>query len=84
MFPDVFWAVPLLLSTSHSVVDTHVDIVHAAPIVTSAASDKPSVSLLPSGSLIPPLYAPADGGFVVSLSPGSPCTAACVRLQVRF
>lgn len=82
MFPDVFLALPLILPMPDTVVDTRVDIM-ATPIVVAAPLDQRA--LLPrNGPVIPPLYAPEDGGFSVSLSPGSPCTAACVRLQVRF
>jgi len=82
MHPAVFLALPLMLPLHDSVVDTRVDIM-AAPTVQSIPADR-LATLASKRPLIPPLYAPPDGGFSVSLSPGGPCTAACLRLQVRF
>lgn len=84
MFPAVLLALPLMLPMTGSVVDTRVDVLAAAPTVTATPPDQRSAPFAQTGPLIPPLYARPDGGLLVSLSPGSPCTAACLRLQVRF
>lgn len=93
MFPVVFLAVPLLLPAlpvlsplpvvpaANSVVERRADVL-ATP--APAPADGGVAALVRKVPEIPPLYAPDDGGFTVSLLPGASCSAACVRLQVRF
>jgi hypothetical protein len=83
MFPAVFLALPLLLPVN-PILDTRVDIFSSAPTIMVAPSNVSAVPFAQSGRVIPPLYEQADGGFALLLSPGSPCTAACLRLQGRF
>jgi hypothetical protein len=54
------------------------------PMTAIATSEDRVASSASSGPIIPPLYTGADGGFSLLLSPGSPCTAACLRLQGTF
>jgi hypothetical protein len=88
MIPSVFLVLPLLLPVSEparrSESERQVDFFAVAPSIRSASSALSAAPLARSGSVIPPLYARQDRGLLVSLSPGSPCTAACLRLQVTF
>lgn len=83
MFPTVFLALPLLLPMSNPVIGPRSDIVTSVPLATVAV-ENPLTPAPRSRPIIPPLYTGADGGFALLLSPGSPCTAACLRLQGTF
>lgn len=88
MFPAVFLALPLLLPITNREMETRVDLLTPTPLLTQApllpAVDRASMSTQKNGRIIPPLYRRDDGSLSVSLSPGSPCTAACVKLEGTF
>ena len=84
MFPAVFLALPLLLPMTNPVVGPRSDVVATVPMVALTPSNVPGSTPAWSGAVIPPLYEGPDGGFSLLLSPGSPCTAACVRLRGTF
>jgi hypothetical protein len=84
MFPTVLLALPLLLPMSNPAIGPRNDIVTSVPMTATVTSENRVASLAVSGPVIPPLYTGADGGFSLLLSPGSPCTAACLRLQGTF
>jgi hypothetical protein len=89
MFPAVFLALPLLLPITNRAMETRVDLLTPTPLLTQApllpAVDRVSViETQKNGRIIPPLYRRDDGGLSVSLSPGSPCTAACLKLEGTF
>jgi hypothetical protein len=84
MFPAVFLALPLLLPMSYPIIDTRVDFVRAVPMVTFTPADRRAAFFAQSGPVIPALYVRPDGGFSLWLLPGSPGTAACLRLQGTF
>ena len=84
MIPSAFLVLPLLLPVSEPIIERQVDIFALAPSIRSASPESGAALLGRSVSVIPPLYARQDRGLLVSLSPGSPCTAACLRLQVTF
>jgi hypothetical protein len=83
MFPAVLLALPLLLPVN-PILEQRVDILSSAPTSLVDPSNVSAAPFAPSGRVIPPLYEQPDGGFSLLLSPGSPCTAACLRLQGRF
>lgn len=84
MFPTVFLALPLLLPMSNPVIGPRSDIVTSVPLATFNAAENPIEPVTKTGPILPPLYTGPDGGFALTLSPGSPCTAACLRLQGTF
>lgn len=85
MFPTMFLALPLLLPMSNPVIGPRSDIVtFSVPLATINTAENPLEPVAKNGPILPPLYTGPDGDFALMLSPGSPCTAACLRLQGTF
>jgi len=83
MLPAVFLTIPLLMPVPQSTAATR-DIFADASSAVSRAFDARASTSLRTDPVIPPLYAREDRGLLLVLSPGSPCTAACLRLKVTF
>lgn len=79
MFPAVFLALPLLFPVTEGTNTTRFDIAASAPMITY----RPSESFSPPP--VPALrYAHESGDVSLSLSPGSPCMGACLKLEGTF
>lgn len=79
MFPAVLLALPLLLPVSNGSNTAHFDLNASGPMVT--ALPRESFSTPP----VPALHYAHDSGDVsLSLSPGSPCMGACLKLEGTF
>lgn len=90
MFPAVFLALPLLLPITNHDVTGRVDLtvpqtlLTQPPLLQASVDRRVSGQPQPKGPLLPPLYRREDGAVSLSLSPGAPCTAACIKLAGTF
>jgi hypothetical protein len=90
MSPVVFLALPLLLPMTNQDVRGRVDLsapqafLMQTPRAQLTADQRTRTEPHKSGPAIPPLFVGNDGAVSLSLSPGSPCTAACIKLAGTF
>jgi hypothetical protein len=80
MFPAVFLALPLLFPVTNVPNTAHLDMAASAQTNVFQAHEAFSPPA------VPPLvhYEHERGDVTLSLSPGGPCTAACVKLVGTF
>ncbi|HVY25159.1 MAG TPA: hypothetical protein VHB79_01355 [Polyangiaceae bacterium] len=80
MFPAVFLALPLLFPVSNGPNTAHIDLTASAQ--TTAFQPRESFT----APVVPALvhYEHESGDVSLSLSPGGPCTGACVKLAGTF
>jgi hypothetical protein len=79
MFPAVFLALPLLFPVTADTKATRFDMAASAPMITY----RPPESFSPPP--VPALrYEHESGDVSLTLSPGSPCMGACLKLEGTF